>query len=193
LPHETFGFIAGERIRQVQATVEAAQSTGPGELAFAAFWREYWPQIADCLAHAERLGKQLQSVPFEHVLCHADIHAANIMIATSGEIYLVDWDGPLIAPRERDLLFVVGSVIARSVLPSEEALFFETYGQVSIDQTALAYYRFERALEDLGETGAAILLDDKLSEEEKFAELPLMRSFFVPDGIIELAYRATRS
>ena len=126
----------------------------------------------------------MQGRAFAQVLCHADIHAANILIDESGEIVLVDWDGPRLAPRERDLLFVVGSRIARRVEPAGEVAFFTGYGPVAIDPAALIYYRYERVIEDMGEIGKRVLLDPWPSEAARAAEAALMMRFFAPDGIL---------
>jgi spectinomycin phosphotransferase len=106
---------------------------------------------------------------------------------------LVDWDGPIVAPRERDLLFVVGARIARVVESREEALFFEGYGPVAIDPNALIYYRYERIVEDLGEFGKSVFLDPNLSERARDGEAELALGFFAPGGDVERAEAVWRA
>ena len=146
---ETFSIPSAQSVRHLSALIQIASFESPAATQLASFWAENALLIEHLLDRAEALGKQLQSTPFDYVLCHADIHAANVMISQDGQIYLVDWDSPLLAPRERDLLFVMGSKIARPVEPHEEALFFEGYGVVDVSRSALAYYRYERAADPI--------------------------------------------
>jgi spectinomycin phosphotransferase len=187
LPVETFALPSAAAVRRILDLTGTMEFENPVAARFAAFWQENAVRIRQMLARAEELGRRLQSRAFDQVLCHADIHAANILVGDDGQIHLIDWDGPLIAPRERDLLFVVGSVIARRVEPREEALFFAGYGPVEIDPEALVYYRYERIVEDLGEIGRSVLLDPDPSDEMRAQESQLAQSFFAPGGDIDHA------
>ena len=191
LPVETFALPSGELVRSILDLTDTMEFENAVAARFAAFWQENAARIREMLARAEELGRQLQSKAFDHVLCHADIHAANILVGDDGQIHLIDWDGPLIAPRERDLLFVVGSIIARPVEPREEELFFAGYGPVAIDQEALVYYRYERIIEDLGEIGRSVLLDPGPSDQMRAQESQLAQSFFTPGGDIDHAEAVT--
>ncbi len=184
LPRETFSLPSAAAARQMLA--EAANGHGESVAAarLAAFLRERSGQIDSIIARAEGLGVRLRAKPFVYVLCHADIHAANILVNDGGQIHLIDWDNPLIAPRERDLLFVVGSRIARDVLPREEALFFTGYGPVTIDTDALIYYRYERMIEDIGEFAKSVFLGDDLSEATRAEEAALLIGYFAPGGYL---------
>lgn len=191
LPVETFSLPSAAVIRRLLAQIDGARFESAAAARFAVFWRENAERIHRLLTRAEALGTRLQTKSFKRVLCHADIHAANILLGEGGEIFLVDWDGPLIAPRERDLLFVVGSRIARVVEPHKEAHFFEGYGPVEIDPLALAYYRYERVIEDIGEFGKSVFLDRSLNEQARAEEAALVERFFAPGGDIDLAETVT--
>jgi spectinomycin phosphotransferase len=144
------------------------------------------------LTRAESFGVELRHRPFDLVLCHGDIHAANILVDRQGEIWLIDWDGPLIAPRERDLLFVVGSRIARVVTPDEEDRFFERYGATEIDPAALIYFRYERLIQDIGEFGMSVLFDPALSEAARAEAIELTSGFFAPGGDLDTVENVSR-
>jgi spectinomycin phosphotransferase len=187
LPAETFALPSAALVRRILDLTQTTEFENAVAAEFAAFWRQHAARIHQMVARAEALGRRLQSRSFDHVLCHADIHAANILVHDDGRISLIDWDGPIIAPRERDLLFVVGSRIARVVEPREEELFFAGYGPVDIDPEALIYYRYERIVQDLGEIGRSVLLDPDPSDRMRAEESRLARSFFAPGADIDHA------
>lgn len=184
---ETFALPSAALIRRISDLVATTGIERGSAARFAAFWSGNAERIHYLVARAEELGQRLQSKSFSQVLCHADIHAANILAGHDGRIHLIDWDGPLIGPRERDLIFVIGSCIARRVEPREETLFFDGYGKVEVDAEALAYFRYERIIEDLGEVGKSVLLDPRLSEQAKEEAIDIVESFFAPGGMVERA------
>ena len=187
LPVETFALPAATPIRRILGLAEGRTFESPAARELAAFWRERADRIDATLERAEELSMRLRARSFDRVLCHADIHAANILVTKEGGIFLVDWDGPMIAPRERDLLFVIGSRIARRVEPQEEAHFFEGYGAVQVDPEAIVYYRYERILEDMGVDGASVFAVSGTSEATRQAQVDLIMSFFAPGGDLESA------
>ena len=182
LPAEAFALPSAEPVRRLLARPRLPRSGAAAERLDRVLRREAG-RVGSMVERAEALGARLRGRSWERVLCHADIHAANILVTDAGEILLVDWDRPMLAPCERDLLFVVGSRIARHVEPHEEAWFFEGYGEVEINPEALIYYRYERILEDIGEIGRSVFDDPGPSEASRAAEVRLLEGFFAPEAL----------
>jgi len=182
LPTDVFALLAAASVR---LALDPPRSQGSAAVArLAAVLAEHHARIGRALERAAALGERLRQRSFERVLCHADIHAANVLVADDGRIFLVDWDGPMLAPRERDLLFVIGSRIARRVTPEQEAWFFSGYGWVDIDPEAIAFFRYERILEDIGEFARSVR-DDDLSEASRQEQITLLASFFEPGSMLD--------
>jgi spectinomycin phosphotransferase len=183
---EDFALPSAAKVRGILAILDdGATFESPAATRLAAFWREHADPIRSTLDRAEELGRTLQGKSFDLVLCHSDIHLTNILVGADGRIWLIDWDLPIIAPRERDLLFIVGSTIGRPVLPDDEDHFFAGYGPTEIDPIALAYYRYERRIEDLGEIAESVFLDPDISEAVRAAETEMVVGFFDPGGSLD--------
>ncbi|HET6821601.1 MAG TPA: hypothetical protein VFH34_03070, partial [Anaerolineales bacterium] len=133
----------------------------------------------------------VQSQSLEFILCHTDIHGGNILISDSEELYIVDWDNPLLAPKERDLLFIGGGIDNIWKSEREEAVFYEGYGETEIDLKALAYYRYERVIEDLVVTCEQLLLSDEGGADRE-RSLGWFTSNFEPGATIEIAQKTDR-
>ncbi|MBL8134545.1 MAG: aminoglycoside phosphotransferase family protein [Anaerolineae bacterium] len=172
----------------VRAAVESFADPVSAELA--ALLRDRRAAITRLIACAERLGSSLSRRELPFILCHADIHVGNLLIAPEGTVYLVDWDTLTLAPRERDLMFIGGGLNgAKSDADREMRCFYEGYGAVEIDAAALAYYRCERIVQDVAAYCEQILLTAGGSADRPEG-LRQLRSQFEPGGGVEYAFRA---
>jgi spectinomycin phosphotransferase len=147
--------------------------------------REIIQHLVQC---AERLAYKIQKQSPEFVLCHADIHAGNVLIAGDGALYLVDWDQPIMAAKERDLMFIGGGVANVWNNSHEEEFFYKGYGKCQINREILAYYRYERIVEDIAFYGQHLLLttDGGKDREVMYNHFIAM---FAPRGVIQIAFQ----
>jgi spectinomycin phosphotransferase len=154
----------------------------------AAFWRTKRQEIRALVAHAAELGQALRERALPLVLCHTDLHAGNLLVSAQGELCIVDWDNPLLAPKERDLMFIGGGIGAIWDTAREETLFYQGYGPTEIDPLALAYYRNERIVADLAAYGTQIF-DEQGSVEDRQHGLEGTMGQFRPGRVVEIAHR----
>jgi spectinomycin phosphotransferase len=161
IPKEAFSPQWRERIRSLQAQVEELSFQDPNAAKLALFMKSKRNEITQLVERAESLASELQSKLLELVLCHTDIHGANILVTENNDFYIVDWDAPLLAPKERDLMFIGGGIDYIWKSGRDEAVFYDGYGKTNIDFAMLAYYRYERVIEDLVAYGEQLLWTDE--------------------------------
>jgi spectinomycin phosphotransferase len=150
-----------EEMISLQALVEYESFDDPTASKLGEFIRSKQDEITRVVERAEELALELQAEPPELVLCHSDIHGGNILIGEAGELYIVDWDDPILAPKERDLMFIGGGIDNLWRSARQLVMFFDGYGKVKMDTSAIAYYRYERVIEDLVAFCEQLLLTDE--------------------------------
>ncbi len=151
------------------------------------FLKENQSMIQQIVDRSEQLSQKTCSRPLNFVLCHSDIHGGNVLINGAKDLYIVDWDDPILAPKERDLMFIGGGVGNVWNQPHEEQLFYQGYGPADVDWPLLAYYRYERIVEDIAVYGQELLLkpierNNRLEMYEQFM------SMFEPRGVVDIAF-----
>lgn len=161
--------------------------------ALTAFLQTKRAELDALVARAQELAQQLLPQALEFVLCHADLHAGNLMTDEHNAVYILDWDNPILAPKERDLMYIGGGQFANVYSPQEEEfLFYAGYGDTSLHPVAMAYYRYARIVEDIAVECAQIFSPDTGAQDRE-REFEFLKSNFSPGGVLEIAYRSDRT
>lgn len=181
-----------DALRSIYSHVEGNPTTDETGLKLQQFMKQAMPDIRRLVDRAEQLGKKLQNLSPKFVLCHSDIHGGNVLIHENSDIYIVDWDEPIMAPKERDLMFIGGGVGNVWNKPFEEKLFYKGYGKTEINSTSLAYYRHERIVEDIAIYSQELLLTTAGGKNR----IEMYRHFiamFEPQGVVDIAFKTDES
>jgi spectinomycin phosphotransferase len=136
--------------------------------------------ISTALRRASHLSHHLHRSEHQAVLCHTDIHPGNLLIEDDGTLHIIDWDYPMLAPQERDLMFIGG---AQGFQPYdadlETRLFYAGYGDADPDPFLLTYYRYERGIKDVA-IECERVLSTALTERERSLALETLQLYFLP-------------
>ena len=175
-------------IRSLYKHIETEPSGDEMAMKLISFMKDNAEDIHTIVDRAEQLGHKLQDQSPEFVLCHSDIHGGNVLMDGNNTLYIVDWDEPMMAPKERDLMYIGGGVANVWNKPHEEELFYKGYGKTEINREILAYYRYERIVEDIALYGHDLLLTTGGGEDRKVA-YNMVTDMFVPDGVVDIAFK----
>lgn len=142
--------------------LEALADLGPGARAGLRAYRDLvLPHTSEIRGHLDRL-KELQRVvrnrAGEMVVCHTDLHGGNLLVDSKDNLYILDWEGAMLAPPEQDLFFFAGE-------DTFWDLFWPNYtcefGPARLDVDVLAFYYYRRGLEDIADFLQRILYTDQ--------------------------------
>lgn len=188
VPRENYSPRWRDVVLAFDRTAESEAYEDPIAARLAAFWLTKRSDIRAMVSRAERLGQALRQREDTFVLCHADLHPGNVLLGAHDELAIVDWDNPIFAPKERDLMCLDGGVSDVWNDAREDALFYEGYGPADLDPLALSYYRYERIIADLATFGAQIV-GVQGSEEEREWGLRMVQGSFLPGEVVAVAHQ----
>lgn len=174
------------QLREFQRLAERSSFHEPVAARLAEFMHRAHSEIDEIAGQAERLALRMKKQPPEFVLCHADLHPGNLLLQADGRFWIVDWDAPILARRERDLMFIGAGMGGVQPGGPEEEWFYQGYGAVAVDRTALAYYRYERIVQDLAVYCEQLFLSEQGGDDREQA-LAYFMSNFEPGNTLEAA------
>ncbi|SFI39774.1 spectinomycin phosphotransferase [Paenibacillus sp. UNC496MF] len=125
-----------------------------------ACWAANRAMIGEMMASLARLAEALQGETLPQVICHADLHASNVIRGQADRVFVINWDEAMLAPKERDFIFV---------REPHAAAFHEGYGAGETNPAALSYFLWERIAQDLIECATNACLKPELGEASRAA------------------------
>lgn len=183
LHRETFdptGYTHWVRAFEVQH-LHSQRAGSEASQALRADWQMHQTTIHTVVTSLEKLAEILQLRTLPYVISHADLHPANLLRDRHGHVFVIDWDEVMLAPKERDFIFVRK--------PHANA-FFQGYGQREIDWMALTYYLWERIVQDLIEDARDACLREDRDEEIRADAAQLFHDLLTERSDIDAALTA---
>ena len=143
-------------------------------------------EIYKIITRTEELSVKIKKTRINYCLCHGDIHPGNIIIPDSNDFYIVDWDTLIMAPKERDLMFIGAGIGNKWNTEEEINNFYRGYGQQKkVDILLLTYYRCERIIVDLVEFFNHFF-EKRTDEKDKEIIIEIVKSIFDKGNIVDM-------
>lgn len=108
----------------------------------------------------EDLGEKLKNQNIDFVICHSEPHAWNTMIDKSGEVYLIDWDDSLFAPKEKDLNMIKDDQVKLDGYKS-------VVGEFEINKEIIHYYQMEWNISEIDAWSNSLLYEESNETQYK--------------------------
>jgi spectinomycin phosphotransferase len=191
MPREAFIPSRRDVLARLEPVIAEQSFADAAQRELAAFWQARRDEIRAVVGQADALGRQLRQAALPLVLCHADLHTWNVLVDTAARLWIVDWDETILAPKERDLMFVIGGIGRGLVSQRETACVLQGYGGAAVDADALAYYRYAWAVQDMGAYAEEVFFSPDLSAQSRRDAAHSFMGMFEPGNIIAIA-RASR-
>ena len=145
-------------VREFETQHTHSEGGSASERALRSSWVAHQSMIHTGVTSLETLAGVLQGRSGPYVICHADLHPANLIRDHAGHVFVIDWNDVMLAPKERDFIFV---------REMQADAFWEGYGQRELDWVALTYYLWERVVQDVIECAKDVFFNDDLGEETR--------------------------
>ena len=152
-------------------------------------WVAHQPTIHKGVTTLEKLAGILQRQSGPQVICHADLHPSNMIRGQANQVFVIDWEDVMLAPKERDFIFI-GDARAHPSTAIDTAPFFQGYEQAEIDWIALTYYLWERVIQDMIAYAEEVVFRDDLGEATKMESLRGFRINLNKGGKVDEALTA---
>jgi spectinomycin phosphotransferase len=142
----------------------------PGKVELREFILPQRETLLGLLARLHELSDTARALNPALVLVHTDMTPNNILRTPQGELFIVDWEGVMLAPAEHDLFIFAGEGFATLL-----AEYYCLAGKPRLHPELFAYYFYRRNLEDITDFIIRILRENTTAEEDRF-ELDLLAS-----------------
>jgi spectinomycin phosphotransferase len=186
VPRETYVPPKRSVVTKLAEAIDGEVHSDPAQRELAAFWKSRRDVIDAVVSRADALGRRLREESLPPVLCHADLHTRNVLLEGE-QLWLIDWDETVLAPKERDLMFFVGGIIRKLLQPHHTEYFFRGYGDAAIDPDALVYYRNAWAVQDIAADGERVFFLPELSDASRQDAVRMFKLLFEPGNIVAIA------
>ena len=156
-------------------------------LDFFAALETYQNKISEIISYLENTVNEISCKNL--CVCHGDIHAGNLLI-DKNNFYVVDWDTMILAPKEKDLMYIGGGIGSKWTKDADIENFYKGYGREDeVNKNLLKYYRCKRIIRDIYYFTGKIT-DIKYENEKRSDCLIMFKNLFEPGNAAEMALKA---
>lgn len=186
VPLEQFGKRWLDRLQRIHQVVARDEFDSEISEKMSRAWRQRAPEIELVRSRYLECAARFSFQKPDLVLCHADIHKANIMIDRVDAIQIFDWDEVILAPKERDLMFFIRD----GQSAQETTAFLHGYGTKDIESMGLAYYRYDWVVQEFCDNGERLFFATNLSETDLAFAFDEFCRLFAEHDVVARAHQA---